>query len=79
MQLLELHRSSADPLHPALVSNVLRDKSGPDRDRVERSTTRSGFEADTARVYVPEDAERVAKLAVGDLTSSRLADEAVCR
>jgi hypothetical protein len=69
MKLTKLHCSSTDPLHPTTVTNVLRDKGRPYRNRLEWSTARSCFEAYTARVFVPEDAEGVEVAGIRDLTA----------
>ena len=70
VQLSELNGSSADPFHPTSVSDVLRDESSPDGNRLERSTTSCGFEAYAARVLVPEDTESMAIHCIRDFTTS---------
>ena len=70
MQLSELDGSSAYPFHPTPVSDILRDKCSPDGNRLEWTTTSCGFEADAARVLVPEDTESMAIRCVRDLTTS---------
>jgi hypothetical protein len=77
MKLLELNRGGPNSFHPAPISYILCNEGGPDGNRFERTTARCGFEADTARVYISEDAESMKIVPVSDLTSLMLAQKSI--
>ena len=60
MKLAKRNSLCAHTLHPAPVSDVLRNEGCPDRDGLQRSAARGGFEAHASRILVAEDAECMA-------------------
>jgi len=70
MKLLELNRVWTNAFHPVPPSNVLRDKSGPDGDRLHWPATGCSLEAYASRIWVVVDAESMFIFVVNCLAAS---------
>lgn len=57
VQFAELNNALSHTLHPPRITNVLRDKGGPDRNRLHRAASSGNLKTYAARVAVTEYAK----------------------
>lgn len=69
MEVSELDHTVADPLHPGLLPNVLRDESSPDRYRFQRTAQSGSFKPNASRITIAEYAEGVQIPVILDLSA----------
>jgi len=69
MKFPHLNSARADTSYPRLGTNILRDKSRPDRNRLHGTTSSGRFEPDAAGISISKDAEGVEVVVVLDLAA----------